>query len=68
MGNCFRKLPWLVSYQHDILDEECFDPDPCDMNYVAPKNTSQDDLMGSVMSASFIETDKNATELIRKLG
>ena len=72
MGNCFplmRKLPCLISEQDALLDDDCFDPDPHDLGYQAPLSQSVPNPMtSSVMSASFIESDERATELIRKLG
>ena len=63
MGNCLclQKLPCLISNNESLLDEDVFDPEPCDLHYSNP-------LIASEMSESFIQSDKRATNLIRTLG
>ena len=69
MGNCIpkRKLQWLISNKDSLLDEDCLDPEPY---HIAPSKQPSVEipLVCSEMSASLIETDRRATEIIHQLG
>ena len=70
MGNCIpkAKLPWLISNNETLLDEDCIDPEPYHMAPSELSESVKNPMISSAMSASFIESDKRATELIRQLG